>query len=62
MTTEHEEVLKRLTDAKKRRSERKKAELTAELKMQDELWNAYYDGVYDAIKEIEQAELWEKNK
>lgn len=62
MTTEHEEVLKRLTDAKKRYSERKKAELTAELKNQDELWNAYYDGVYDAIKEIEQAELWEKNE
>ena len=62
MTTEHEEVLKRLTDAKKRHSERKKAELTAELKAQDEIWNAYYDGVYDAIKEIEQAELWEKNE
>lgn len=53
MTNEHEEMLKRLTDAKKWQSERKKAELAAELKMQDELWNAYYDGVYDAIKEIE---------
>ena len=53
MTTEHEEVLKRLTDAKKHTSDRKKAELAAELKMLDELWNAYYDGVYDAIKEIE---------
>lgn len=58
MTTEHEEVLKRLTDAKRRSIERKKAELTAELKVQDELWNAYYDGVYDAIKEIEQNALW----
>lgn len=58
MTTEHEEVLKRLTDAKKRHIERKKAELTAELKVQDELWNAYYDGVYDAIKEIEHNALW----
>lgn len=60
MTKEHVEVLRQLTDAKKRHSERKKAELAAELKNQDELWNAYYDGVYDAIKEIEQAELWEK--
>lgn len=58
MTTEHEEVLKRLTDAKSRKIERKKAELTAELKYQDEIWNAYYDGVYDAIKEIEQNALW----
>ncbi len=58
MTTEHEELLKRLTDAMKQKSDRKKAELTAELKMQDELWNAYYDGVYDAIKEIEQNALW----
>lgn len=62
MTTEHEEVLKRLIDAKRRHIDRKKAELSAELKNQDELWNAYYDGVYDAIKEIEQAELWEKIK
>lgn len=53
MTTEHEEVLKRLADAKTRKIERKKAELTAELKNQDELLNAYWDGVYDAIKEIE---------
>lgn len=58
MTTEHEEVLKRPTDAKHRQTERKKAELAAELKNQDELWNAYYDGVYDAIKEIEQNALW----
>lgn len=62
MTTEHEEVLKRLTDAKRRHTERKKAELAAELKNQDEIWNAYCDGVYDAIKEIEQVELWEKNE
>lgn len=58
MTTENEEILKRLTDAMKHKSDRKKAELTAELKMQDELCNAYYDGVYDAIKEIEQNALW----
>ena len=58
MTTEHEEVLKHLTDARMRGIEHKKAELAAELKMQDELWNAYYDGVYDAIKEIEQNALW----
>jgi murein tripeptide amidase MpaA len=58
MTSEHEEVLTRLTDAKRRKIERKKAELAAELKNQDELWNAYYDGVYDAIKEIEQNALW----
>ena len=58
MTTEHEEVLKRLTDAKSRKIERKKAELAAELKNQDELLNAYWDGVYDAIKEIEQNALW----
>lgn len=62
MTTEHEEVLKRLTDVKRRHIDRKKAELSAELKNQDELWTAYYDGVYDAIKEIEQAELLEKIK
>lgn len=61
MTTEHEEILNRLTDAKKRHIERKKAELAAELKNQDDLLNAYWDGVYDAIKEIEQAALWEKN-
>ena len=54
MTTEHEEVLKQLTDAKSRKIERKKAELAAALKYQDEIWNAYCDGVYDAIKEIEQ--------
>jgi len=60
MTTEHEEVLTRLTNARRRTIEKKKAELAAELKNQDELWNAYYDGVYDAIKEIEQAELWEE--
>ncbi len=54
MTTEHEEVLKRLTDAKMRKINSKKAELAAELKNQDELLNAYWDGVYDAIKEIEQ--------
>lgn len=62
MTTDHEEVLKRLTDARRRGVERKKAELAAELKYQDEIWTAYFDGVYDAIKEIEQAELWEKNE
>lgn len=62
MTTEHEEVLKRLVDARAVKINRKKAELTAELKNQDELLNAYWDGVYDAIKEIEQAELWEENK
>ncbi|MBO5970652.1 MAG: hypothetical protein J6S14_19430 [Clostridia bacterium] len=62
MTTEHEKVLKRLTDTKMRKIERKKAELTAELKYQDELWNAYYDGVYDAIKEIEQADFMEEKK
>ena len=56
MTTEHEEVLTRLTDAKRRKIERKKAELTAELKNQDELLNAYWDGLYDAIKEIEKNE------
>ena len=58
MTTEHEEVLKRLIDVKKRHIERKKAELAAELKNQDDLLNAYWDGVYDAIKEIEQNALW----
>lgn len=57
MTTEHEELLKRLTYAKMQKINRKKAELTAELKNQDELWNAYFDGVYDAIKEIEQNAL-----
>lgn len=57
MTNEHEEVLKRLTDAKRRCIERKKASLTAELKSLDEIWNAYYDGVYDAIKEIESKEV-----
>lgn len=56
MTTEHEEVLKRLIDAKARKIEKKKAELTAEMKNQDEILNAYWDGVYDAIKEIEKNE------
>jgi len=56
MTTEHEEVLKRLTDAKMQKINRKKAELTAELKFQDEILTAYWDGVYDAIKEIEKNE------
>lgn len=58
MTTEHDELLKRLVDGMAAKINRKKAELTAELKNQDELWNAYYDGVYDAIKEIEQNALW----
>ena len=56
MTTEHEEVLKRLIDAKARKIEKKKAELTAEMKNQDEILNAYWDGVNDAIKEIEKNE------
>lgn len=62
MTKEHDELLKRLVDGRAAKINRKKAELTAELKNQDELLNAYWDGVYDAIKEIEQAELWEKNE
>ena len=57
MTTEHEEVLNRLIDAKKRHIERKKAELTAELKFQDEILIAYWDGVYDAIKEMEKNDV-----
>lgn len=62
MTTEHEELLKRLVDGRAAKIDRKKAELAAELRSQDELLTAYWDGVYDAIKEIEQAELWEKNE
>ena len=58
MTNEHEKILDRLTSNRQRAINRKKEELAAELKNQDELWNAYYDGVYDAIKEIEQNALW----
>ena len=60
MTPEHEQILKHLVDARTRKSERRKAELTAELKNQDELLNAYWDGVYDAIKEIEKSAMWEE--
>ena len=62
MTKEHDELLKRLVDIRAAKINGKKAELAAELKTQDELLDAYWDGVYDAIKEIEQAELWEKNE
>lgn len=54
MTTEHDELLKRLVDGMAAKINKKKIELTSELKNQDELLNAYFDGVYDAIKEIEQ--------
>lgn len=58
MTTEHDELLKRLVDIRAAKINCKKAELAAELKNQDELLDAYWDGVYDAIKEIEQNALW----
>lgn len=60
MTTEHEEVMKRLVDGRAAKINKKKIELTSELKNQDELLNAYWDGVYDAIKEIEKSALWEE--
>ena len=60
MTKEHDELLKRLVDIKAAKINCKKAELAAELKNQDDLLNAYWDGVYDAIKEIEAAALREK--
>lgn len=60
MKPENEQILKRLTDSKARKTDKKKAELAAELKFQDEILTAYWDGVYDAIKEIEASELWEK--
>lgn len=60
MTTEHDELLKRLVDGRAAKINKKKIELTSELKNQDELLNAYWDGIYDAIKEIEKASLWEE--
>ena len=56
MTKEHEEILKRLTDNKSRKILERKTELVTQAKMLDENLCAYWDGVYDALKEVEKAD------
>lgn len=47
---ESDEILKKLTERKMRSIDLKKAKLAKELDMMDEILNAYWDGVYDALK------------
>lgn len=51
---ESDEILKKLTERKMRSIDLKKAKLSKELDMMDEILNAYWDGVYDALKEAKQ--------
>lgn len=50
---ESDEIIKKLTERKMRSIDLKKAKLAKELDMMDEILNAYWDGVYDALKEVE---------
>ena len=50
---EYDEILKKLVERKMRSIDLKKAKLAKELDMMDEILNAYWDGVYDALKEVE---------